>query len=109
MSGTVELIAFTVLAALLPAGMHFNGLRGAPLRPPKMTQRNTLERLFFRHLPLLLVINGALVGAVVFLAKTGLYVPAGIVGTLTIPGLVTQLAALTIEKSRDVAGVGRRS
>lgn len=109
LSISISLIVLTVMAAILPAVFHLGALRGSPLTPPADTQSSEVERLIFRRLPLLFMLNGALAGAVVFLAKTGSELMAVVAGILALPSVVAQLVALTIAKARDVASAGRRS
>lgn len=108
MPSWIEVIALAAMASVFPAASHLGSLRVASLRPPFKTQLSKAERLLFRYLPILFLLNGGLVGAGVFLAKTGSYASALAIGFVALPSLGAQLTALVIAKARDVAGAGTR-
>jgi len=103
MSGLGEIIALTIIVAFLPVGLHLGALNGADIRPSKKSQKTSFERLIFRQLPSLFVINGFLIGSVVFFWNSGMITASVTLGLLALPTVVAQLTALVIAKVRDVA------
>ena len=108
MTDTGAAAVLAAIAAMFPAGIHLGVLRGAPIRPPVGRQKSELERLLFRHLRLLMAVNGALTGSTVFFAKTGETAAALVSGSIAVPTILAQTACLVIAKFRDVAELPRQ-